>query len=50
MENLKPKSEIIHAVNVVPIFAPMITPTDWVKEIKPAFTKLTSITVVAELD
>jgi hypothetical protein len=50
MENLNPKSDINQAVNVVPILAPIITPTDWVKEIRPALTKLTSITVVAELD
>ena len=35
---------------MVPIFAPIITPTDWVSDIKPAFTKLTIITVVADDD
>lgn len=35
---------------VVPIFAPIVTAIDWVKLTKPAFTKLTSITVVAEED
>ena len=47
---LKPKMEISHAVKVVPILAPMITPMDSTKESKPAFTKLTTITVVAEED
>jgi len=47
---LNPKSEMSHAVTVVPIFAPMITPTDSTKLSKPAFTKLTIITVVAEDD
>ena len=47
---LKPRAEIIHAVTVVPILAPMITPIDWDKVSKPALTKLTTITVVAEED
>ena len=47
---LKPSNEISQAVIVVPIFAPMITPIDSTKLSKPAFTKLTIITVVAEDD
>ena len=39
---------IITPVTVVPILAPMITPTAWAKFISPAFTKPTTITVVAE--
>ena len=45
---LKPKIEIIHAVNVVPMLAPMITAIDCASDIKPAFTKLTTITVEAD--
>ena len=37
-------------VMVVPMFAPIITPIDSTKLSKPAFTKLTIITVVAEDD
>ena len=47
MSNLNPSKEIIHAVTVVPMFAPIITPTDCVRVSRPAFTKLTTITVVA---
>jgi hypothetical protein len=47
---LKPNSVIIHAVMVVPIFAPRITPTDFTRGSNPAFTKLTTMTVVAEED
>ena len=47
---LKPSMEINHAVTVVPMFAPNIIPIDSVKEINPAFTKLTNITVVADDD
>ena len=36
-----------HAVTVVPMFAPMMTPIALRKVIRPAFTKLTSISVVA---
>jgi len=43
----KPKSAIIQAVNVVPMLAPIITPMAWVRVRIPAFTKLTTITVVA---
>ena len=38
----------IHAVTVVPILAPMMTPMDWRSVIKPELTKPTTITVVAE--
>ena len=44
---LKPKTAIIQAVIVVPIFAPIITPIAWRRVRSPAFTKLTVITVVA---
>ena len=47
MFTLKPTAEIIHAVTVVPMLAPMITPMDCASVIRPAFTKLTTITVVA---
>ena len=47
MFTLKPTAEIIHAVTVVPMFAPMMTPMDCASVIKPALTKLTTITVVA---
>lgn len=40
----------IQAVTVVPIFAPIITPMAFARAIKPAFTKLTSIKVVAVED
>lgn len=45
--NLKPKKETIQAVIVVPILAPKITPTDCCRVSNPAFTKDTTITVVA---
>ena len=48
--NLNPKTAINHPVKVVPIFAPIMTPIDSVKVSKPAFTKLTTITVVADED
>ena len=38
----------IHAVTVVPIFAPIITPMDCLSVIIPEFTKPTTITVVAD--
>ena len=41
---------IIHAVVVVPRFAPIITPILSRKVRSPAFTKLTTITVVAVED
>ena len=37
-----------HAVNVVPTLAPMMTPIEPTRSSKPALTKLTTITVVAE--
>ena len=45
---LKPKSAIIHAVTVVPTFAPIMTAIDCPNVINPAFTKLTTITVEAD--
>ena len=50
MSKLKPNSATIHAVIVVPMFAPNITPTDCTSVSSPAFTKLTTITVVAPDD
>ena len=50
MSTLNPKIEIIHAVTVVPILAPMMTLMDSASVSKPALTKLTTITVVAEED
>ena len=51
IENLpNPNKDIIHAVTVVPILAPMITPIDCESVSKPAFTKLTTITLVADED
>lgn len=47
---MNPKAEIIQAVTVVPMLAPIMTLMDCVKVNKPAFTKLTTITVVAEED
>ena len=47
---LNPKRETIHAVTVVPILAPNVTPTDCASERRPAFTKETTITVVAPDD
>ena len=38
----------IHAVTVVPIFAPIITPIDCLSVIIPELTKPTTITVVAD--
>ena len=37
-------------VTVVPMFAPMMTPTDWARVSSCAFTKPTTITVVAPED
>lgn len=48
MSTLKPNNAIIHAVNVVPTLAPMITAIDWASVMRPAFTKLTTITVDAD--
>ena len=47
ISTLNPNREIIHAVTVVPTFAPMITPMDWASESRPAFTKFATITGVA---
>ena len=48
MLTLTPKIEIIHAVNVVPTLAPIITAIDCCSDINPALTKLTTITVEAD--
>ena len=45
--NEKPNKETIHAVTVVPMFAPKIIPIACVNDNISAFTKLTTITVVA---
>ena len=50
MLTLKPRIETIQPVMVVPMFAPIMTPTDWASDIKPALTKPTTMTVVAEED
>ena len=50
MLNENPKNDTIHAVTVVPIFAPKMIPIAWVNERISAFTKLTTITVVAPED
>lgn len=50
MLTLNPRMAINHAVMVVPILAPIITPTDYVKVSNEAFTKLTAINVVADED
>ena len=42
-----PSRDISQAVTVVPILAPIITPIAFVSDRSPAFTKLTTITVVA---
>ena len=47
---LNPKRATIHAVIVVPMFAPKITEIDCPSEISPAFTNETTITVVAPDD
>ena len=47
MENLNPSAAIIHAVVVVPRFAPIITPIPSRKVKRPAFTNPTTIIVVA---
>ena len=44
---LNPKMEMIQAVIVVPIFAPIITPIAWARVSRPALTNPTTITVVA---
>ncbi len=47
---MKPSKATIQPVTVVPIFAPIITPIAWLRFKRPALTKLTIITVVAEDD
>ena len=49
MLTLKPKTEMSQAVIVVPTLAPMMTPMDSIRFSNPALTKLTTMTVVAEL-
>ena len=48
MSTLKPRRATNHPVKVVPMLAPRMTPIAWVRPIKPALTKLTTITVVAD--
>ena len=50
MSALNPSHDTSHAVTVVPMLAPIITPIACAKVRRPAFTKLTTITVVAEED
>ena len=50
MSALKPSHDTSHAVTVVPMLAPMMTPMAWASVSRPALTKLTTITVVAEED
>ena len=45
---LKPNRAITQAVTVVPTLAPIMTAIDWPRLRRPAFTKLTTITVVAD--
>ena len=45
-----PASESIHAVTVVPMFAPMMTLIDWLRDMSPELTKPTAMTVVADDD
>jgi hypothetical protein len=45
-----PTTATIQAVMVVPRLAPMITPIDWIKVSRPALTKETTSTVVADDD
>ena len=47
MSNLKPSREMIQAVTVVPILAPIMTPMACFRVRSPALTKLTTSTVVA---
>ena len=47
IEKLNPKSDTIHAVAVVPMLAPKITPIACSRARISAFTKLTTMTVVA---
>ena len=50
MSALNPSHETSHAVTVVPMLAPMITLIACARVSRPAFTKLTTITVVADDD
>ena len=50
LEVSKPTSDSSHAVRVVPMLEPMMTPTVWEMSIMPEFTRPTSITVMAEED
>ena len=50
MLNENPNTAMIHAVTVVPMLAPIITPTAWPRTRRPAFTKLTTMMVVAVED
>lgn len=43
-------TDSISEVTVVPMFAPIITPMAWLNCKRPAFTKPTTMTVVALLD
>ena len=47
MSAVNPSRDMSQEVTVVPILAPIITPTAWVRLSRPALTKLTIITVVA---
>ena len=48
VSTLNPKRAMTHAVKVVPTFAPKITAIDWARVMRPALTKLTTITVEAD--
>ncbi len=50
LELLIPVRDRIQEVTVVPILAPMMTPTAWFKFMMPELTKPTTMTVVAEED
>ena len=50
MSALNPSQATNQAVTVVPMLAPIITPIACTKVRRPAFTKLTTITVVADED
>ena len=48
VSTLNPNSEMIRAVNVVPTLAPNMTAIDCPSVMRPALTKLTTITVEAD--
>ncbi len=48
MSTLKPNRAMIQAVKVVPTLAPMMTAIDWASVMRPALTKLTTMTVEAD--